>query len=95
MSEMHPTNEPSQALRRYAELLDKLFWRRATGEVSDDEEERIAEELNDCRSGMNDGEEDLIDGLIAERRAIQATPRLGLRDTRPQLRSGDPPREAA
>jgi hypothetical protein len=47
----------SRAFLRYAELLDQLFWRRANGHLSDDVEERFAEALNDCRAGMDPGEE--------------------------------------
>jgi hypothetical protein len=74
----------SRALARYLELVDELLWRRAVlGSLSDDEEERFAGVLNDCRAGMTDDEEARIGELIANRRAIAAAESLALVDTEP------------
>ena len=78
----------SDALRKYLELLDELFWRRASrGVLSDDEEEAFANALYDCRTGMSDEEQERIGALVAERRVSAAKETLGLVDTlEPPLR---------
>jgi hypothetical protein len=66
----------SRAFARYIELLDELLWRRAVqGNLSDDEEERFATVLSDCRAGMSAAEELQIDALVAARRAAAAKKR--------------------
>jgi hypothetical protein len=42
------------------------------GNLSDDEEERFATSLRDCRAGMSAAEELQIDALVAARRAAAA-----------------------
>jgi hypothetical protein len=72
------------ALARYLELVDELLWKRAVfGVLSDDEEERFAIALNDCRSGMSGEDEAQISELVAARRAVAALQDLGLVDTQP------------
>jgi hypothetical protein len=78
----------SRAFARYIELLDQLLWRRAVqGNLSDDEEERFATSLNDCRAGMTIAEELQVDALIAERRAVVAKPALNLVDVAPSAKT--------
>jgi hypothetical protein len=58
----------SRAFARYIELLDELLWRRAVqGNLADDEEERFATALSDCRAGMSAAEELQIDALVSAR----------------------------
>jgi hypothetical protein len=80
--------------RRYAELLDRLFWLRALDELTEDTEEALAVALHDCRATMTPEEESKIDELVASRRAIRAEPTLRFKDTAPDDSLG-PPREAA
>lgn len=46
-----------EALGRYRTLVDELLLKRANGPLSDDEEERYATMLNDCRAGMTELEQ--------------------------------------
>ena len=74
----------SRAFARYIELLDQLLWRRAVqGNLPDDDEERFATSLNDCRAGMTAVEEVELDAVIAERKAAAAKPALDLVDVVP------------
>jgi hypothetical protein len=53
---------------RYLEIVDELVSRRtAEGKLSDDEEERFATALSDCRTGMTQEEQDRLTGLIVGR----------------------------
>jgi hypothetical protein len=86
----------SRAFARYIELLDQLLWRRAVqGNLSDDDEERFATSLNDCRSGMSPDEEIQIDVLIADRKAAAAKPPLDLVDVAPSPTTDWPLRRSA
>jgi len=50
----------SSALARYMELVDELLSKRTQhGTLSEDEEERYAQALNDCRTGMTEEEQEL------------------------------------
>lgn len=86
----------SRAFARYIELLDQLLWRRAVqGNLSDDDEERFATSLNDCRAGMTADEEVQVDALIAERKAASAKPPLDLVDVVPSPTTNWPLRRSA
>ena len=55
----------SAALQQYERLLDELFRKRAVGPLGDDEEERLAEDLDDCRREMTRDEEEEIPEIVA------------------------------
>ena len=86
----------SRAFTRYLELLDQLLWRRAVlGDLSEDEEERFANALNDCRSVMTATEESDLSQIIAQRKATADGLRpLDLVDVKPPTSEG-PLREKA
>jgi hypothetical protein len=86
----------SRGFARYLELLDQLLWRRALwGELSEDEEERFANSLNDCRSGMTNADEAQLGAIIAQRKAVaENLPPLDLVDLEPPMTEG-PLREKA
>jgi NTP pyrophosphatase (non-canonical NTP hydrolase)/DNA-directed RNA polymerase subunit RPC12/RpoP len=56
---------PEAAFRRYLEIVDELVSRRAAqGTLSDDEEERFAVALNDCRADMTEQDQERIQSYI-------------------------------
>ena len=63
----------SAALQQYIRLLDELLSERASRPLDDEEEERFAVALNDCRSEMSQSEEEEIAGIIAAHKAVQGT----------------------
>lgn len=70
----------STAFLRYSSLLSELFQKRQLGAVSDDEEERFAGKLHDCRVEMEPGEEDQIDGIIEQQRLLAKAKAAGIRE---------------
>jgi hypothetical protein len=86
----------SRAFARYVELLDQLLWRRAVhGSLSDDEEERFAVSLNDCRAALTGDEEVRLEAVIRERRAAAQKPPLKLVDVDPPPTTDGPLRTQA
>jgi len=61
----------SKAFRRYLEIVDELISKRAKcaaqGTLSDDEEERFAIALSDCRTDMTEQDQERLNGLLAAR----------------------------
>jgi hypothetical protein len=95
-AEVEEVRAMSRAFTRYLELLDQLLWRRAVlGDLAEDEEERFANSLNECRSGMAAVEESQLSAIIAQRRAAADKLRpLDLVDVEPPATEG-PLREKA
>ncbi|HVV53565.1 MAG TPA: hypothetical protein VHO06_28170 [Polyangia bacterium] len=93
MATASKTVEPTDpGLRHYSDLLDRLFWLRAVGPVSDDIEEFYSEALNDCRREMSPEAAKLVDELVTQKKALQAASDLDLEDTEPEEQLTDYPR---
>ena len=82
-------------LEQYVRLLDELLLRRALETLSDDDEERFAVTLNDCRRAMSPEEEARIAEIVAARKATVARASLGLVDTEPPETDDGPLRRSA
>lgn len=57
----------SAAFQHYVRLLDELLWKHSFGSLDDEEEERFAVALNDCRREMTPHEVARIAEIIARR----------------------------
>ena len=56
----------SPALQRYIRLLDEILQKRSLRPLDEEEEERFAAALNDCRCAMSQGEEEMIAKIVAD-----------------------------
>ncbi len=62
------TDSLTPAVKRYLELVTELWRQREIhGTLSDDQEEKFAAALNDCRSGMTEAEIEAIERVFAAR----------------------------
>ena len=85
-----------KVLERYLELVDELLWRRALdGQLSDEEEERFAEALDERWVMMTAEQHDLVEELIAKRRELAGKPSLNLVDAEPKETDEEPLRVRA
>ncbi|HKY38635.1 MAG TPA: hypothetical protein VJN18_21980 [Polyangiaceae bacterium] len=64
-------------LEQYVRILDDLLLRRALESLSDDDEERFAVTLNDCRRAMSPEQEAQIAEIVAARKATAGRASLG------------------
>ncbi len=80
-----------KVVERYLEIVDELLLRRALeGQLSDDEEERFAEALNDRWVLMTAEQHALVERLVAKRRELADKPSLNLIDAEPHETDDDP-----
>ena len=66
----------TEAIARYAELLDDLLARRRAapnGELDEVLEATFASAMNDCRAEMTDEEQASIDAIVERRQAAEAS----------------------